>query len=70
MITLDPEKLRQYGVSPEQAISAVQKNTRLRKARLEEKLFTLVQTQLEFLAPHERFTRAGPQSGRRSRGAV
>src|SRR5439155_20762752 len=31
----------------ELAIAAVQKNTRLRKARLEEKLFTLVQTQLE-----------------------
>ena len=39
----------------ELAITAVQKNTRLRKAPLEEKLFTLVQTQLEFLAPHERF---------------
>ena len=39
----------------ELAIDAVQKNTRLRKAPIEEKLFTLVQTQLEFLAPHERF---------------
>jgi AcrR family transcriptional regulator len=39
----------------ELAIDTVQKNTRLRKAPLEEKLFTLVQTQLEFLAPHERF---------------
>jgi|SRR5580765_3351300 len=37
------------------AIAAVQRNTRLRKASLEEKLFALVQTQLEFLAPHERF---------------
>src|SRR5438045_7849945 len=39
----------------EQAIVAVQTNTRLRKASLDEKLFALVQTQLEFLAPHERF---------------
>jgi AcrR family transcriptional regulator len=37
------------------AIAAVQRNTRLRKAPLEEKLFVLVQTQLECLAPHERF---------------
>ena len=39
----------------DQAIGAVQKNTRLKKAPLEEKLFALVQTQLELLAPHERF---------------
>src|SRR5205814_4701823 len=39
----------------ELAIDAVQGNTRLRKAPIEEKLFTLVQTQLEFMAPHERF---------------
>jgi AcrR family transcriptional regulator len=38
-----------------QAIAAVQGNARLRKAPLEEKLFALVQKQLEFLAPHERF---------------
>jgi AcrR family transcriptional regulator len=37
------------------AMAAVQGNARLRKAPLEEKLFALVQTQLEFLAPHERF---------------
>ena len=37
------------------AIAAVQRNTRLRKAPLDERLFALVQTQLEFLAPHERF---------------
>jgi len=35
------------------AIAAVQRNTRLRKAPLEEKLFVLVQTQLEFLAKLE-----------------
>ena len=37
------------------AISAVRDNPRLRKAPLEEKLFTLVHSQLEFLAPYERF---------------
>ena len=30
-------------------------DARLRKASIDEKLFALVQTQLEFLAPHERF---------------
>jgi AcrR family transcriptional regulator len=39
----------------EQAMAAVRANARLRKAPLEEKLFVLVQTQLEFLTPHERF---------------
>jgi AcrR family transcriptional regulator len=39
----------------EHAMAAVRANARLRKAPLEEKLFALVQTQLEFLAPHERF---------------
>jgi AcrR family transcriptional regulator len=38
-----------------QAIAAVQRNARLRKAPLEEKLFALVQKQLEYLAPHEHF---------------
>jgi AcrR family transcriptional regulator len=39
----------------EHAMATVRANTRLRKAPIEEKLFALVQTQLEFLAPHERF---------------
>src|SRR5712692_5916091 len=39
----------------EHAMATVRTNTRLRKAPIEEKLFALVQTQLEFLAPHERF---------------
>lgn len=39
----------------DQAIAAVRGNPHLRKAPLEEKLFTLVQSQLEFLAPYERF---------------
>jgi AcrR family transcriptional regulator len=37
------------------AMAAVRGNARLRKADLAEQLFALVQTQLEFLAPHERF---------------
>src|SRR5918996_4632985 len=37
------------------AIAAVRENPRLRKAPLEEKLFTLVHSQLEYLAPYERF---------------
>jgi len=39
----------------DQAIASVRGNPRLRKAPLEEKLFTLVHSQLEFLAPYERF---------------
>jgi len=39
----------------DQAMAAVRGNPRLRKAPLEEKLFTLVHSQLEFLAPYERF---------------
>src|SRR5262245_52020789 len=37
------------------AIAAVRENPRLRKAPLDERLFALVQSQLEYLAPHERF---------------
>ncbi|HJZ82245.1 MAG TPA: TetR/AcrR family transcriptional regulator [Pyrinomonadaceae bacterium] len=37
------------------AMKAVRDNTRLRKAPLEEKLFALVHSQLEYLAPYERF---------------
>lgn len=37
------------------AIATVRDNPRLRKAPLEEKLFALVQSQLEYLAPHENF---------------
>src|SRR5881394_1828429 len=39
----------------DQAMAAVRDNPRLRKAPLEEKLFALVHSQLEFLAPYERF---------------
>jgi AcrR family transcriptional regulator len=39
----------------DQAMAAVRDNPRLKKAPLEEKLFTLVHSQLEYLAPYERF---------------
>src|SRR2546425_1291476 len=39
----------------DQAINSVRENPRLRKAPLEEKLFALVHSQLEFLAPYEKF---------------
>jgi AcrR family transcriptional regulator len=44
-----------FELEVDQAITAVRSNPRLRKAPLEEKLFTLVHSQLEFLAPYERF---------------
>ena len=37
------------------AIETVRNNTRLRRAPLDEKLFALVEAQLDFLAPYERF---------------
>ena len=39
----------------DQAMATVRDNPRLRKAPLEEKLFALIHSQLEFLANHERF---------------
>ncbi|HEY8182049.1 MAG TPA: TetR family transcriptional regulator [Thermoanaerobaculia bacterium] len=39
----------------DQAMAAVRNNPRLRKAPLEEKLFALLNSQLEYLAPYERF---------------
>src|SRR2546426_3361193 len=39
----------------DQAIASVRDNPRLQKAPLEEKLFALVHSQLEFLAPYEKF---------------
>src|SRR5689334_17206313 len=39
----------------DEAIAAVRGQTRLRNAPLEEKLFALIQRQLEYLAPHESF---------------
>jgi AcrR family transcriptional regulator len=40
------------------AFAAVQQHPRVSKATLEEKLFVLIQSQLEFLAPYERFVGA------------
>lgn len=39
----------------DRAITAVRSRPRLQKAPLEEKLFALVQSQLEYIAPYERF---------------
>src|ERR1051325_9904303 len=44
-----------FELEVDQAIEAVRDDLRLRKAPLEEKLFKLVHSQLEFLAPYERF---------------
>ena len=44
-----------FELEVDHAIAAVRGNPRLRRAPLEEKLFTLVHSQLEFLAPYERF---------------
>ena len=39
----------------EQAIAKVRRDSKLRTAPLEEKLFALIEAQLEFLEPHQRF---------------
>lgn len=44
-----------FELEVDQAIEAVRQTPRLRRASLEEKLFALVQNQLEYLAPYERF---------------
>ena len=44
-----------FELEVDQAIASVRDHPRLRKAPLEEKLFALVHSQLEFLAPYERF---------------
>jgi AcrR family transcriptional regulator len=44
-----------FELEVDEAIRTVRESKRLRKAPLEEKLFVLVQTQLQFLAPYERF---------------
>ena len=44
-----------FGLEVDFAIAAVRGNARLRRAPLEEQLFALVHSQLEFLAPYERF---------------
>lgn len=44
-----------FELEVDHAIAAVRENPRLKKAPLEEKLFTLVYSQLEYLAPYENF---------------
>jgi len=44
-----------FELEVDHAIDTVRADPRLRQAPLEEKLFALVQTQLDYLAPHERF---------------
>jgi AcrR family transcriptional regulator len=44
-----------FNLELDHAIASVQNNPRLAKAPLEEKLFALVHSQLEYLAPYERF---------------
>jgi AcrR family transcriptional regulator len=44
-----------FAMEVDHAIAAVRADTRLRKAPLEEKLFALIQNQLDYLAPYERF---------------
>src|SRR6185503_256171 len=44
-----------FELEVDHAIAAVRKNARLRKAPLEEKLFALVQSQIGYLTPYERF---------------
>src|SRR5215467_14375746 len=44
-----------FELEVDHAIAAVRKDPGLRRAPLDEKLFALIQTQLEFLEPHQRF---------------
>jgi AcrR family transcriptional regulator len=53
--TKDDIALHFFEQEVDHAIAAVRKNRRLRTAPLEERLFALVQQQIEFLAPYEHF---------------
>ena len=53
--TKEDVALHFFELEVEHAIAAVQENARLRKAALDEKLFALIEAQLEYLAPYERF---------------
>ena len=53
--TKDDIALHFFGMEVDHAIAVVRGDKRLRKAPLEEKLFVLIQTQLDFLAPYEGF---------------
>src|SRR5262245_18076304 len=44
-----------FELEVDHAIATVKESPRLRKSGLEEKLFALIQAQLEYLAPYERF---------------
>jgi len=44
-----------FELEVDHAIAMLRKNAKLRRAPLEEKLFALIQSQLEFLEPHQRF---------------
>ena len=44
-----------FELEVDHAIAAVRENPKLRKAPLEEKLFALVEAQLDYLAPYEKF---------------
>lgn len=55
-ITSEPSKtiaLSFFEEEVDHAIATVRDNPRLRKAPLEEKLFTLIHSQLEYLAPYD-----------------
>src|SRR2546422_10003684 len=44
-----------FELEVDHAIAEVRRNPRLRKAPLEEKLFALIQSQIEYLTPYQRF---------------
>src|ERR1051326_4967410 len=56
--TKDDIALYFFELEVDHAIDAVRKNAKLKNAPLEERLFALVQQQLEYLAPYERFISA------------
>jgi len=56
--TKDDIALYFFELEVDHAIDAVRRNTDLAKAPLEERLFALVQYQLDYLAPYERFISA------------
>jgi AcrR family transcriptional regulator len=53
--TKDDIALHFFEQEVDHAIEVVRSDRKLRKAALEEKLFVLIQSQIEFLAPYERF---------------
>lgn len=53
--TKDDIALYFFELEVDHAIAVVRQDTKLRGAALEEKLFALIQQQLEYLAPYERF---------------